>query len=269
MDYHKDQIRFATSQTYLRLPLRLQAAHAWLVRLCAQRENGGTLAGAAQWTDRDWRAATWAQLGSRDVRALCAGGVCAIEGHDVRVHGYDRRGEDACLAERARVQEYRERTRTRPRTVPEASEHQSSPVQTRPVQSSPSAASAPPPARSRDDAADADADGLESCNLDHLRHRSTVPIGPLRAAIRSGDPVLIAEACGATKRPDLAGEWRAAADGLQTGVLVTILLWRLAERDAVRLPRGLTHARRAWLDLEPTQRSALAERFRDQIGVAA
>lgn len=117
MDYHKDQFAFTDRMEYLRAHLVVQGAHQWLVRYCARRETGGTIAGAADWKDREWYVATNGQLRRRDVQSVVDAGLAAwvkpdgAAVADLVVHGYDATGERECQRERKRAKDFREKRR--------------------------------------------------------------------------------------------------------------------------------------------------------------
>lgn len=160
MEYHKDQFTFTDRMEYLRAPLVVQAAHQWLIRYCARRENGGIIADCKAWKDREWGIATNGQLRAREVAAVVAAGLATFDTFGaLLIHGYDLVGQDECLRNRQRVKDWKAAQRAAGKSsgeytgtgtatdegtrTPTASG--TGPVQTRPVQTRPSSTPTPPP----------------------------------------------------------------------------------------------------------------------------
>ena len=97
----------------MKASLAVQACHAWLIRHCARRENGGTITACGGWMDRDWGIATNGQLRRRDVQAVVDAGLANWEGADLVVHGYDAIGQVECIRERKRAKDWRDKQRAK------------------------------------------------------------------------------------------------------------------------------------------------------------
>jgi hypothetical protein len=91
-----------TGPDWLRRDPALRGHWHALISFCALRENGGTVVGAATWTNRDWDRT--AGVTKAALRKLAAGDEPLVrwDGDDLVVLGYDRGREAAALAARER-----------------------------------------------------------------------------------------------------------------------------------------------------------------------
>lgn len=102
MEFVAVNVAGTTGPDWLRRDPALRGHWHALISFCAMRENGGTVAGAAAWTNRDWDRT--AGVTKAALRKLEAGDEPLVrwDGDDLVVLGYDREREAAALAARER-----------------------------------------------------------------------------------------------------------------------------------------------------------------------
>ena len=98
MKYAGISVETVRSATWMRADNATIGAWCRLQVYCAEQETGGTIAGAARFTRRDWLFA--AGISQKDVGKVVAAGLAEWRGDDLFCLGYDRNGQAKVEASR-------------------------------------------------------------------------------------------------------------------------------------------------------------------------
>ena len=102
MEFVAVNVAGTTGPDWLRRDPALRGHWHALISFCALRENGGTVVGAAAWTNRDWDRTAGVTKAALRKLATADEPLVRWDGADLVVLGYDRGREAAALAARER-----------------------------------------------------------------------------------------------------------------------------------------------------------------------
>lgn len=271
MQYTKAQVAFCDTTDFKRLPLAMRGVWLQLCIFCAKEENGGQISGAVHWDDTDWLMS--GGLKKKDISAAKSANLVSWNGDSLVVFGYDKTGEDKCVASRTAGKLGGRPKRSENLQVNHPDNLQVNDPENRiQTYSTPSHPTLPhpnsPPSPPSILATTTTAGGGIPREL--LRKRTeTLDIKALSLAVKEGRVAGVPTIFGVTPGHD--EEWGRELDGQVIGKVVAVFQWRRRRQGshgAIRMPSGFRQAITDWDGIDKDKQRGLAVEMLSEVGIS-